>query len=70
VLIKRENRRGESTLTWATPVLKVILALRTRALDEKVKCLLRIWKGSSGYDGGRVYLFRSHVDHWGFTAVL
>ena len=26
-LIKRERRRGERTLPWATPVLKVILAL-------------------------------------------
>ncbi len=28
-LIKRENRRGERTLPWVTPVLKVILALPT-----------------------------------------
>ena len=28
-LIKSENRRGESTLPWATPVLKVIFALPT-----------------------------------------
>ncbi len=40
-------------------------SIYTRALNEKVKYLLRIWKGSAGYDGVRVYLFCSHDDHWG-----
>ena len=34
--IKREKRRGDRTLPWATPVLKVILALPMSVWDSRM----------------------------------
>jgi hypothetical protein len=42
----------------------------TRALNEKVECFLRIWKGCAGYDGSRVDLFSSHDEQAAKTGTV
>ena len=45
--IKREKRRGDRTLPWATPVLKVILALLMSVWDSHtVVCSYRDFRRS------------------------